>query len=1002
MAIRSPVFGGLTIPGAASLNAVAAPRALVAAGARSLVPVTYGTDRVPALILNVLVAAGQPGTLLVQCLWGHACDAIDELRLNDQALPAGATVVGHYTGSQLAPDSALFGAFAAQGITYTDALETFAYSVVAMPVGKFDGQLAFSARIRGRRVYDRRKDSTAGGAGPHRLASRATWEHSENPALCLADWTADNKFGAGEPVHWASVPAAADACDEFIGSPAEKRRLLGVTLTGAASVAQVAEAMRAYAGCWLVPSAAGLRLVPDRDAAPVASYSHAAGQIAAMEPLGLRDLGNMPTAVEVVYTDTSQIPWRDASVDAKLPGAGVTLPWRLSSVRLPGVQRASQALREATERLNKLSLSDLSTTVEVFDGGVAHDVADIITLTHPLGVSAKPMRVTAVEMPGPGRWRLSVAEHDPAAYSDLVQTAPTYADTNRVTIVVGEFETVEGAQAKADAAQAAAIAAAAATGAAINSDPTCTTASAWESVGSGYSIQVIADGIAGPSVWRKVLAGGNPYVLSNRVAIDRQKTYRAKWWIRKSAGADGVAYPAIALHDGAGALIAVDGTLWHYPVSQITPGVNWAEYVGTFGASTARPIPANAATISIGAFLGYDATTGYHEMQGVRLEEVTDLVASAVAAAADATAKANAAQAAAVSTAAIAAQAKADLAETTAKAYADGIVSTEESRAIADATNKANAAQAAAVVAAAADATAKANAAQAAAVATAAIAAQAKADLAETTAKAYADGKVSAEESRAIADATNKANAAQAAAVVAAATDATAKANAAQAAAAVFAQTKVDLAETTAKAYADGVVDAEEARAIEDATTKANAAQAAATVAAAADATAKANAAALTAAWTGVSGVSVTTGQLAAGAATQLLIDSDGDVTIDGLTGAPFGPVTIVNSLTFTPDVTADALVSVSGYGRHTTPSSGSDYATCRGALYLNGTRLMATRFLDQFTGVNTLKECAVMLTRRVPVTAGTPCTIEFAAQKFNSDAILIVNTEMRVEIIKR
>jgi hypothetical protein len=62
---------------------------------------------------------------------------------------------------------------------------------------------------------------------------------------------------------------------------------------------------------------------------------------------------------------------------------------------------------------------------------------------------------------------------------------------------------------------------------------------------------------------------------------------------------------------------------------------------------------------------------------------------------------------------------------------------------------------------------------------TAATAAQAKADLAVVTANAYADGKVTAEEQRAILDATNKASAAETAAKNAAALDATTKANAA-------------------------------------------------------------------------------------------------------------------------------------------------------------------------------------------------------------------------------
>ncbi|WP_207953672.1 phage tail tip protein J-related protein [Shewanella decolorationis] len=87
----------------------------------------------------------------------------------------------------------------------------------------------------------------------------------------------------------------------------------------------------------------------------------------------------------------------------------------------------------------------------------------------------------------------------------------------------------------------------------------------------------------------------------------------------------------------------------------------------------------------------------------------------------------------------------------------------------------------------------------------------------------------------------SKASSAQSAAIAAAATDATTKANNAKAAAESYALAKANLAETTAKAYADGIVSDEEARAIADAQAKADAAKAAAIAAAAADATSKAN-----------------------------------------------------------------------------------------------------------------------------------------------------------------
>lgn len=426
--------GGLTIPPAGALNAAAAPRALAAAGARSLVPLTYGVDRQPALILNVLPAAGDPNTLLVQCLWGHALQQVDELRLNDQPVPAGTTAT-HYTGEQDYVDATLQAAFAAQGIEYLDTLEGFAWTLVAMPTRSFEGQLNYSARLHGRRVYDPRKDSTAGGSGAHRLNDPDTWEWSDNPSLALADWLASALYGAGEPVLWSSVPAAANANDATVGDPAEKRRTIGVTFSrDGVSVATLADALRAYAGCWLVPTANGLRLLPDADAAPVAAYSHAAGQIARLDALTLRDMGNVPTAVEVTWTDTSQVPWRESPVPAvaALPGAGDTLPWRLSTVAMPGVQRYSQAYREAVERLNKLNLGDMSFALEVFDIGIRHERGDIITVTHPVGLSAKPVRVVDVEMTSHGRWRLQVTEHDPAAYSDEVQTQPSVPDTDRV------------------------------------------------------------------------------------------------------------------------------------------------------------------------------------------------------------------------------------------------------------------------------------------------------------------------------------------------------------------------------------------------------------------------------------------------------------------------------------------------------------------------------------------------------------------------------------------
>jgi len=105
------------------------------------------------------------------------------------------------------------------------------------------------------------------------------------------------------------------------------------------------------------------------------------------------------------------------------------VPRRESEVPLPGIQRAAQAYREAVERLNKLTLLDLSTELDVFDEGMRHDVGDVITLTHPRGVTNKAMRIAEIAGEA-GRYRLSLIEYDAAAYSDAVTSEPSTPDTS--------------------------------------------------------------------------------------------------------------------------------------------------------------------------------------------------------------------------------------------------------------------------------------------------------------------------------------------------------------------------------------------------------------------------------------------------------------------------------------------------------------------------------------------------------------------------------------------
>lgn len=376
------------------------------------IPVSYGRDLFGSRRVNVLAHAGY---WVAQDLWSEGpIDGIEAVLFGADPMPAGVQVQ-HYTGAPgQGVDPWLAAAFAAKGVTFTDTLPGIAYSVFRIPasVETWD---SVSALRRGRLVYDPRSGLTA---------------YSQNPALWLADFLVNTTYGAGRSVNWASVATAADHCDELVGGVA-RRSGGGITLDAVQPVEGWIEVLRTYAGCLrpVMDGDGAWRLVPDRPAATVASYSHAAGNVQAVSPLRRRGRTEAPTVMRVLWTDTTVTPWAERTAVAQLPGVSTgTVPRREQEVRLAGLHIYSQAVREATERLNKFTLADLSLEVDLFGAAVAHQPGDVIELTYPMGLTAKPLRVLEASG-GMGRYRLACAEYDPAVYSDLVQTEPSFADT---------------------------------------------------------------------------------------------------------------------------------------------------------------------------------------------------------------------------------------------------------------------------------------------------------------------------------------------------------------------------------------------------------------------------------------------------------------------------------------------------------------------------------------------------------------------------------------------
>lgn len=81
------------------------------------------------------------------------------------------------------------------------------------------GEPEMTALVKGRKVYDPRKDSTNGGSGSHRTGDPSTWEWSDNPALCIRDYLSNARFGKGlsdAEINDTYFAQAATDCDTFV------------------------------------------------------------------------------------------------------------------------------------------------------------------------------------------------------------------------------------------------------------------------------------------------------------------------------------------------------------------------------------------------------------------------------------------------------------------------------------------------------------------------------------------------------------------------------------------------------------------------------------------------------------------------------------------------------------------------------------------------------------------------------------------------------------------
>lgn len=193
---------------------------------------------------------------------GHQCEDISDIILDDRTILASEIVSNTVTNSSFANEAGtsmcyIYKHLGTHNQTYDTTLATWlsewtsthrgagiAYFVIGMrkddkawPSGIPSN---FRAKVKGKRVYDPRKDSTNGGSGSHRTNNATTWEWSRNPILCARDYLTGGSvyFSTATPLNLLGIredntrildtyiAAAANICEETcnIPGPATEQR----------------------------------------------------------------------------------------------------------------------------------------------------------------------------------------------------------------------------------------------------------------------------------------------------------------------------------------------------------------------------------------------------------------------------------------------------------------------------------------------------------------------------------------------------------------------------------------------------------------------------------------------------------------------------------------------------------------------------------------------------------------------------------------------------------
>ena len=215
--------------------------------------VIYGRTRVGGAVTYIESVDNNSNLLQVICIAGHPVEEIEDIYVNDTRVDKAKVGGGVATGGFVDhPDwkdgvNQVIKVFKGNGSNNTTALnDLYVLTDNSTDVNSTDftgngtsflltdfeynqkvftnGVPTINAIVKGRKIYDPRKDSTSDaydsslGVSTHRKTTESTWEYSNNPALCILDYlTQEHGLNVGydeiDDTEWATE---ADICEEEV------------------------------------------------------------------------------------------------------------------------------------------------------------------------------------------------------------------------------------------------------------------------------------------------------------------------------------------------------------------------------------------------------------------------------------------------------------------------------------------------------------------------------------------------------------------------------------------------------------------------------------------------------------------------------------------------------------------------------------------------------------------------------------------------------------------